>query len=234
MATAQDLIDAAIRKQGVGIITPSTTLRANGLEALNNLLSSWSAERLLVFAVTRENFTLTVDKASYTIGNAGGEDLSTVRPSKIMDAYLRDSNSFDSPLNIGVLSRYDRITDKAVDGRPRNLYYLQEYAAGKILFDYEPDEAYTLFLDSWKQLGELAALGTTVSLPNEYKRFLTNQLAIEISSEYDSDLPQEVFRIARESKDAIEDVNFQPPRESTFDAALTGRGGYNINTDESR
>src|SRR3990172_12901055 len=105
MSIAQDIVDASLRKLGVSI--PKPLDRANALTALNSLLSSWGAKRLLVYEVARETFSLTIGKASYS--------LSTGRRMKIVSAYLRDAG-LDYPLQIGVLKDYNEIVDKAVNG----------------------------------------------------------------------------------------------------------------------
>lgn len=210
-------------------MTVSVGGQTNGLKALNAMLGSWGANRLLVYEVTSENFPLVVGTGSYTIGSGGA--FNTVRPNKITDAYLRDGTT-DTPLHIDVRNRYNEISDKTAKGLPNTLYYLQEYPLGKILFDYVPDKTYTLFLDSWKTLSTLAAVGTTVNLPPEYERALIYNLAIELAPEYDAVLLKEVYAIAEESREALAGVNSQSVEESVFDSAIISRGRRrNIVTD---
>lgn len=220
MGNAQsDLVDPILRK--LGISTPELSERNDCLVALNNLISSLSAERLFIHEVTRENFALTINDAEYTIGSGG--DFNTVRPTKIVDAYLRDSTT-DYPLEIRPIGNYNDIKDKTRDGLPTILYYLQEYPLGKILLNYEPDKAYVLYLNSWKQITEFAKLTTSVSLPLEYKRMLIFNTAVDLASEYDEALSPEVFAIASSSKRALQMVNSKPVQESAFDSALTYLG----------
>lgn len=220
MSIAQDIVDAGLRK--LGNHQPQPVDRNNALKALNALIASLSARKLLIPALTRENFTLTINIGSYTIGSAAA--FNTVRPTKIENAWLRDGTFDFPPLNVNSnLIEYDRIPDKTLKTLPCTLFYLQEYPLGKILFDYLPDKAYTLFIDSWKPLASLAALNTTVTLPAEYERMLTFNLPVEMASEYDQDLPKEVIAIANESMAIIEAVNHQPIPEMTFDPALLGR-----------
>jgi len=219
MAIAQDLVDGALRKLGVSI--PKLTDRNNGLLALNSLLSSWGAKRLLVYEVARETFSLTIGKASYS--------LSTGRRIKIVSAYLRDAG-LDYPLQIGVLKDYNEIVDKAVNGLPTELYYVQN-PIGMIIFDYKPDKAYTLFFDSWKTLSTFSALNTVVTLPPEYERALIFNLAVELAPEYDEALSKEAIASAVDSREILEGANSQSLQESKFDSAIIGAGRYNIYTD---
>lgn len=219
--TAGDIINKAFKK--VGVDTPDTDQDAEGLDALNNLLLSWSIEGLVVPFVIRETFTLTVGDAEYTIGS--GADFNTVRPFKISDAYLKDGTT-SYPLNVSPLKEYNDVVSKANGGRPKNLYYLSEIPEGKILFDLEPDVAYTLHLDSWKTITEFALTTTTIAsilIPNEYKRALIFNLAIDLSSDEDYQLSADVFTVANESKEVIRTLNASNiwPQKVRYDRDIT-------------
>lgn len=212
MATATALlIDPALRK--VGASTPQDAERTNALSALNAMLNSWSAQRLLVFSVTRESFPLVVNTGSYTIGTGGA--FSTARPNRIVDAYIRDSSS-DFRLTIRNLKNFNDILVKTDNGRPTKLYYLNEYPLGKILFDQEPDKIYTVFLDSWKPLSTITTINTEVSLPPEYEEALIYNLAVRLAPEHDASLPKEVVAIAVDSLRTIKRFNAQHAEEVEF------------------
>lgn len=232
--TAGDIIDKAYKK--IGIDSPDPAQDTLGLDALNNLLASWSAEGLLLPFITRETFTLTVGDAEYSIGS--GADFDTTRPIRIENAFLRDGTT-DYPLTVSPLKDHNAIIDKTIESLPTRIFYLPELANGKILFDREPDKAYILHLDSWKALTEFAATTTTITsinIPNEYKRALIFNLAIELSSDEDYQLSQDVFFVARDSKEVITDLNaiFRIPEEVDFDSTLLFNGRYDIVTDERR
>lgn len=225
-ATAQDIVTKAYSK--VGISSPDATESGLALDALNNLLSSWSAEGLILYSITRENFTLVVNDAEYTIGSGG--DFDTVRPLRITDAYLRDGTS-DYPLTISNIKHYNDISTKTTNGRPERLYFLPEYPLAKILFNYEPDKAYTLHLDSLKALTEFVSLATAIDLPAEFKRALIFNLAIEFEADKNYALPRSVYNIAFESKQAIKDLASanKPLQPVSFDPMITGDSGrYDI------
>lgn len=220
MTIAQDLVNASLRK--LGNHSPQLVDQNNALQALNGLIASLSARRLFIPSLTRENFPLTINVGSYTIGPSG--TFNTVRPSKIENAYLRDG-TLDYSLNVVTnLSDYDRITLKNTKSIPTGFVYLQEFPLGAILFNYAPDKAYILFIDSWKALTGFASLPTPFSMPPEYERALIFNLAVEIASEYDQNLAQEVMAIANESMAIIEAVNHQPPAELGFDCRIVGAG----------
>ena len=148
MATANTITDGAYRLNS--ILNPSTDQDDSGLEALNNMISSWSAEGLLVPYNTIESFALTVGKSTYTIGSGGEFD--TVRPLRIIDAFIRDSNSDDYPVDVSMTRvEYNAITQKDAEARPTRLYFDPQYPKGKIYFNYEPDTAERYILRPRKQ-----------------------------------------------------------------------------------
>ena len=206
--TATAIIDAAYRKGGIS--DPTTAQDTAGLQDLQNMLSSWSAEGLAVPWYTTEDFTLTIGQDTYTIGVTGDSpDLVTAtgRPLKIVDAWIvLDSRDYPIDVTMSKL-RYGRIFDKTKDGRPRKLYYDPQYPKGTIQFDFEPDVAYALTLVSEKVLVQPASGATTFSLPLEYNEAIIYNLAIRLSIDEDMQLPREVFAIAELAKDNLERQN---------------------------
>ena len=206
--TAQEVITASYRKCGVK--SPSTQQLTDGLQDLQNMLSSWSADGLIVPYSVTESFTLTVGQAVYTIGVTGDSpDLttSTGRPVKITSAFIRISN-VDYPINTDMTKReYNALSSKDTEGRPNELYYDPQYPLGKIKFNYEADSAYTFHLVSEKVLVNPTAQGTTFSIPLEYNRAMVYNLAIELAVDNDIQLSAEVFNIANRSYGIIENIN---------------------------
>ncbi|MFZ5989427.1 MAG: hypothetical protein ACOYWZ_20215 [Bacillota bacterium] len=206
MATAQTIINAACRR--IGIPSAGSSISNIGLETLNNMISSWSAEGLIIPYYTTENFNLTVGKSSYTIGSTTG-DFNTVRPLRIINAFIRDSDNVDYPLDVTMTQQeYNDISDKTVDERPSKLYYDPQYTPlGKIYFNSEPSEVEALHLISEKPLTELAALNTEVSLPDLYKEALIYNLAIRMADDIEKEVSSQVIQIAVMSKNTVENLN---------------------------
>ncbi|MDO9535099.1 MAG: hypothetical protein Q7J85_07145 [Bacillota bacterium] len=227
MATANTFTDAAYRL--CGMLSPTTNENEYGLEALNNMLSLWGAD-FLVPVVTRESKALTIGTSEYTIG-AGG-DLDTVRPMRIENAYLKDSDGYSYPLKEMSADEYNDITLKTQEGRPTKYYFIPDETLSKIIFNFEPDAAYTLYFESWKNFTEFAALTTTVTLPNEYKEAIISNLAIILGEENSIDLPKSVYARADASLSLISRlvaITRIPPK-AKFE--FTGGQRYNITTDE--
>lgn len=227
MATAGDIITAAFIKVGVG--SPTSNQTASALISLNNMVSSWGSE-LLAPSVTRENFTLTSGDAEYTIGPSG--DFDTTRPIKIQNAYLKDSDGYDYPLEIVAAKDVNAVAHKTTEARPEKMYFIPEVTQAKIIFECEPNEAYTLYIESWKNFTEFTGTTTTVTLPNEYKEALVYNLAVSLAEDWDRTPSKSVLGRARETKYLIDSANAatRPPSTAKFDFAVGG--WYNISTDE--
>lgn len=180
MATARSIIEGAFRLCGIN--SPSISQLENALTVLNDMLSLWSAERLMVPYVVEESFTLTAGISIYTIGTGG--DFDTVRPMRIVDAYLRDSSNIDySVVTTMSLEEYNSIQDKNTQARPEKLYYSPEYPLGKIHFSSRPDQNYVFKIFSWKPLNSFQDLDANINLPSEYIKTMRLSLAVELAPE---------------------------------------------------
>lgn len=179
---------------------------------------------------TKEALSYSAVQSEYTIGSGG--DLDTARPIQVLDAYHRDSNSIDYPMELMSFRRYGDIADKDVQNYPTRLYYEPEYPLGKIHFDYKPQTGLTLHLTSLKHLTSIATLDTDISLPPEYDRALKFNLMLDIAPDYGMKASSEIVNAATESKRNIKRIA-KGNRESilVMDRALTGGAPYNIFND---
>jgi hypothetical protein len=202
MTTALELITGAARL--IGIVRKGEALdndeAVDGLEALNQMLESWTNSTLLVNARIRESFTLVGGTASYSIGT--GQTFNTTRPNIITEAFIRDG-SIDTPLTIISDEQYDSVSFKTGQGLPQFLNYTPSYPYGTIKLYNTPGSAYGLHILSEKPLTEFASLATDIELPAGWKRALRFNLAVEIAPEFSQQVPAEVVEIAQQSKALI-------------------------------
>ena len=233
MTTANEIISRSLRLMGVlgqGRRTLTANEAADGLEALNGMLESFSLERMMVYQILEENFPLVAGTASYTIGSGG--TFSTIRPIKIESAFIRDSSNIDYQLEIINNEAYDSVQLKTVSSRPQYLYYDPVYPLAYIRLLYVPAYADTLYINSWKQLQQFTDGTTDLALPPGYKRMIVYNLAIEMNAEYQTKLAPEVVAIATQSKAAIKRINAPSPIASVAEVTMkrTGPGKRNILT----
>ena len=228
MATAQTIINGALRSLQVlsSGQSPTANETADALEALNQMLESWSLESLYVYHWPQESFALNGSQ-SYTIGSGG--DFNTTRPTTIRNAFIR-SGTTDYPLHI-IQDRggYDRITEKAITSIPEMLYYEADYPLGKIHLYPVGDATNTLFITTQLQpLKSFASETDTVDLPPGYERALKFNLAVDIAPEFEASITTEIASGAMKSMAAIKRMNSKAP-VMRYDRSIPGNGGrYNI------
>jgi hypothetical protein len=207
MTTARDIIESAARK--IQVLGRGQTLSAddaqNGLDALNQMLDSWSIEGGNVFTESRESFALTSGQGSYTIGSGGNFD--TAKPYVITSAFVR-VNGTDYPLELIDSNQYASLYDKDLSSAfPEFLYFDNNYPLSNIILWQVPATSSTLHIYSQKPLSNLTSLTTALSLPKGYERALVYNLAVELAPEYEKDASATVYRIASESKQALTTYN---------------------------
>jgi len=208
--------------------SPDSDEANDGLVSLNTMLDSWSNESLALYATLQENFALVASTNSYTIGSGGV--FNTTRPVKITNAFIRDSNNIDIPVKV-LRSRdsYDLITLKTSSSTyPQYLYYDTAFPLGTIYLWPTPSAVTTLYLDSYKQLQQFAALTTALAMPPGYERAIVYNLAMEIASEYGVTPSPIVMSIAVESKAILKRIN-QKDMIARVDPAMFSRTPFNIN-----
>ena len=191
------------------------------------MLRSWGVKGLMVPYLTVENFTLT-GAASYTIGSAG--TFNTVRPARIDGAYLRTSGAGDTPLNIIGPEKYRSFGDKSLAGTGNWLFYNPVHPLGVIYIN--PLSSDTLYLHSYKQLTEPAALATDTGFPPEYDAAIRWNLALQLSPEFGREPPQSVIAFATDALNSIKAHNAAIMAMDSVKNPLSGVGrGYSITQD---
>lgn len=218
----------------IGIGAPGETLEADtmqhGLRTLNRLFSLWSIERLMIFRMFKETFTLTIGDAAYDIGPQG--DFVTTRPTRIDTAKVMDGTR-EWDLKLLTSSEWQAIPDKTISGRPRYLYNDDNIANAELSFFPVPDAAYTLILTGWHQLGGYVDLDTIITLPPGYELAVVSNLSVMLAPSHGKPVAPETVAIALESRASIRSHNVEPLTMKS-DEAFNMNGGciFDINTGE--
>jgi hypothetical protein len=233
--TVLTLIKSTFRKIGGRSLGESTETDrlAEALEALQSMLRSWAQKQILVFASIKESFIMTSGQASYTWGTGG--NISTTRPNQVLGVFIRDAGGTDYPVDIIAEGRYRTISSKATLSRPEYLFYHPLYPLGYIYLFPTPDVAETMHLESLKPFTETSSFGTvndTIAFPPNYEEALIYNLAIRLAPEYGVQMSPEAIATAKESYDAMINLNAQNQVESvelTFPVLpIFNRDGFNI------
>lgn len=210
MATAGELINSALRL--IGMLaegeTPSAETSQDALSALNQMIDSWSIERLSVYNTQDQVFTWPTDTITRTLGPTG--DFVGNRPVLIEDStYFRDPTT---NVSFGVKlinqQQYNGIAVKTVTSTyPQVMWVNMTFPNITMTIYPRPTRALEWHFVSVQELTQPATLGTTLYLPLGYLRALKYNLASEIAAEFGVEPSPTVQRIAMAAKRNIKRIN---------------------------
>ena len=192
-------------------------------DKLNGLLESWALENLMVRADVQESFTLVTGTNTYTYGTGG--TFNSTPPVHISDSVFIRQGDQDYPCTLKSLEYYRAISDKTTPGRPYIFAYSNEYPLIKVYFYFTPDSADTVFFKVPKEVASFADRTTSVNLANGYARAIISNLALEIGPMFGKKTPDNLLKIANESKRVIKSSNNQKnkePMRTPHLSAMTG------------
>ena len=210
MTTAGDQINGALRL--IGQIAegeqPSVATAQDALNAMNQMLDSWSTERLAVFSTQDQVFTWPASTLSRTLGPTG--DFVGNRPILLDDStYFRDASTNVS-FGIKILNQqqYNGIAVKTVTSTyPQVIWVNMTYPDIEMYVYPVPTKALEFHFISVTELTQPATLATVMAFPPGYLRAFKYCLACEIAAEFGVEPSQQVSRIAMTSKRTLKRIN---------------------------
>lgn len=211
MTTAVGMITRAMRVAtviGKGE-TPDADESADGLVALNAMLDSWKLDRLFVYRITENSFTLNVGFNSYTVGPGGNFNMD--RPVKVEDSCFILLSNIQYAVNVVDEATFTAQQTVGQSQMPRVLYYDPASPLGTIFFDYKPDQAYNFHLKSRVSLQQFSTLTTVLTLPPGHEQAIVFSLAEVFGVEFGVAIPPKVEQIAVQSRAAIKRINKPSP-----------------------
>lgn len=227
--TAGDQINGALRLLGVLAEgeTPSTDTSADALTALNQMIDSWSTERLSVFTTQNQAFTWPASTVSRTLGPSG--NLVGNRPVLLDDSTYYTYSGIDYPIAIVNEDEYNSIALKtATSTLPQVLYVSMDFPNVTVYLYPVPSAALTFHFVSVTELTQPAATSTVLAFPPGYLRAFKYNLACEIAPEFGVEPSRTVQRIAMSSKRNIKRINNPGDLMSFPDMLIGGTPRYNI------
>jgi hypothetical protein len=231
MASTLDLIKGSLRLIGVLASgeTPSAEESTDALSKLNNMIKSWNVEGLLVFKVTREEFTLTSGQSSRTMGSGG--NFNSTKPNKIIRVGLKQGTT-ETPIKIYTAIEWAEISQKSLSGTPQGIYPEGTHPLETINFYPVPSAADTLVLYSEKPISSALALSDTLSMPDGYEDALEHNLAVRLAPEYGKTLDPLVYELAKTLKTQLKRKNSKPRLMKSDAFGMTNGGAFNFETGE--
>lgn len=216
--------------------TPSASDMATNLRAANAMLGRWSAQRLLLRAVTPIAFNTVAAQYEYTIA-ASGANITAAKPVSIQSGSVKDG-TMTYPLEVYTRELFGGLIDRETStARPSYLSYdpglaQQTTHTGTISLYPIPDKVYAVTLSVDGYLTELVNLTDNITLEPIYYEAFIYGLAVRLFRRYTSDkvpLPADLANIASSSLDNLRTINSE--RIPALMDLPGSRGGYNILTD---
>ena len=210
MTTAGDQINGALRLIGqlAEGETPSAATAQDSLTALNQMIDSWSSERLSIFSTQDQVFSWPPNIKSRTLGPTG--DFVGNRPVLLDDStYFRDpGNNISFGIKIINQQQYDGIAVKTVTSTYPQVIWINMDMPNINMYVYPvPTKVLEWHFISVTELVEPATLATNFVLPPGYLRAFRFNLACEIAAEFGIEPSPQVLRIAMASKRTLKRIN---------------------------
>ena len=210
MTTATDQINGALRLLGVLAEgeTPSAATSQDALVALNQMIDSWTTERLTVFSTQDQIFSWPPNTIQRTLGPTG--DFVGTRPILIDDAtYFRDASSGISyGIKLINQQQYNGIAVKTVTSTyPQVMWVNMEYPNLTMAVYPVPTKVLEFHIVSVTPLTSPANLATVLAFPPGYLRAFRYNLACEIAPEFGVEPSPTVMRVAMTSKRNLKRIN---------------------------
>jgi hypothetical protein len=208
--SAGDIINGALRLLGqlAEGETPSAETSADALLAMNQMLDSWSIERLSVFATRDDVFTWPANTIKRTYGPTG--DFVGARPVLLDDStYFKDTAS---GLSYDILfinqDQYNGIALKTAGSTfPQVMWVNMTYPDVEMYLYPRPTKDLEFHLVSVQELAQPATLATILAFPPGYLRAFRYCLAMELAPEFGVEPSMQVQRIAMVSKRNLKRIN---------------------------
>jgi len=236
--TAGDLINGSLRLLGVlaESETPSAATSQDALVAFNQLLESWSAERLAVFSTIDQVVAWQPNTLSATLGPSGTltpvDPLATlVRPVLVDDAtyFVDPSTGVSYGIKLINQQQYDGIAVKTVTSTyPQVMFVNMTYPDIELYVYPKPTKLLHFHFISVQTLDQPANLATNLTFPPGYLRAFRYALACELAPEFGVEPSLQVQRIAMASKRDLKRIN-NPDDVMSLPYSIVGtRQRYNI------
>ena len=230
MATAGDQINRALRLLGVLAEgeTPSASVSQDCLTALNQMIDSWSVERLAVYSTQDQVFTWPAGQISRTLGPSG--DFVGNRPVLLDDAtYYKAPSGVSYGIKFINQSQYDGIAVKTASSTFPQVIFVNMTNPNVEMYVYpRPLQDLEWHFISVDELTQPATLDTVLYFPPGYMRAFAYGLACELAPEFGVEPSPQVQRIAMTSKRNLKRINNPDDIMSMPYSLVATRQRYNI------
>lgn len=107
------------------------------------------------------------------------------RPLRIVDAYIRDTSSNDTPMILISRQEYDILGDKSSQGVPNQFYYDDQLTTGQLyVYNVPAQNGYVMYAQIQRMFFDMTTGTNNFDFPQEWFQALKWGLACEILAEY--------------------------------------------------
>jgi len=212
MVSCLDLIKGALRLnvQLAEGENPSSETANDCLSAMQQMIESWSTERLSVFNTMDQVFTWPANEKTRTLGPTG--DFVGIRPILLDDSTYYNATGSGQNVSYGIVfinqQQYDGIAVKdATSTYPQVAWVNMEFPNISITVYPKPTQSLEWHFISVEELTQPVTLVSELSFPPGYLRAFRFNLACEIATEFGIEPPPTVSRIAISSKRNLKRIN---------------------------
>jgi len=231
MATAGDIIKGSLRL--IGQLAegeePSADTAQDALAAMNQMIDSWSTERLSVYATQEQVFTWPANAASQTIGPSG--DFVGERPVMVSDSTYFIDPQANLSYNVRLINedQYNSITKKDTTTSDPQVLWVNDTFPDTTLTVYPiPNRPLQWHIVSVQPLAKPAVLATDLAFPPGYLRAFRYNLAAELAAEFGVEPSMQIMRIAMTSKRNLKRINNPGDIMAVPYSLVARRQRYNI------
>lgn len=208
--TAGDQINGALRLIGqlAEAEEPSAATANDALMVLNQMIDSWSTERLSVYATQDQVVSWLPGVRTQTMGPTG--DIIADRPILIDDStYFRDpASGISFGIKLINQQQYNGIAVKSVTSTyPQVMWVNMEYPNITMTVYPVPTKLLEWHIVSVRPLTQPAQFATALAFPPGYMRAFKYNLACELAPEFGVEPSPTVQRIAMTSKRNLKRIN---------------------------
>lgn len=235
--TVRHLIMDAMREIGVPGAEQETLEPEDGelgLRYINRMVNAFQADRLILYTVTRQIFPLISNQQTLTIGPDGEVD--RVRPIWIAAGMVTPvGDEVQIPLDIYTRAQwYAEPLKTLTQDWPRGVFYEPTNPLGTLTFWPIPTTAASVDLAIPEALAVPATLDTILAFPPGYDEAWMLNLAKRLCRPFSRPVTADLREDARAALAVVKRLNDEGPPPAISDVALTGRGGYNIRTNQTQ
>ena len=208
--TAGDQINGALRLIGqlAEAEEPSAATAQDALDSMNQMIDSWSTERLAVYSTQDQVFSWSPNFATRTLGPTG--NFVGNRPILVDDStyFLDPSSGISFGIKLINQQQYDGIAVKTVTSTyPQVMFVNMTYPDITMVVYPVPTKVLEWHFVSVVELTQAALLSTILAFPPGYMRAFKYNLACEIAADFGVEPSPQVSRIAMASKRNLKRIN---------------------------